>query len=295
MTRNQLEYFTKVAEQLSYSRAAEELFISQSALSKAILSLEKELQVSLIIRKGKSIELTSEGQAFYECANDIINYWNSRIERFEEDQLGCPSVLRLGIPPTAGAMFFYKIIGIFRKNFPDSELILEESPSKKIEKMVLDYELDLGVVIGSVDNPRLNHQSALSSEAVLLISPDHPLAEKQTVSFADLNDQPFINISRDYMFHDEVADKLSQAGIKPRKIFESSHWEILFEMVKDGQACCILPKPLVMRYMNSELTMRSLENPDFPWKLSLIWRKDTPLTPAMKAFIQLSKKHQPRV
>lgn len=295
MTKNQLEYFTKVAEQLSYSRAAEELFISQSALSKAILALEKELQTHLIVRKGKSIELTEKGQAFYECAKDIINYWNSRLGRFEKEQFEPASVIRLGLPPTAGAMFFHKIIGIFRKNNPDSEIILEESPSKKIEKMVLDYELDLGVVIGEVDHPQLNRQKALTSEAVLLIASDHPLAQKETVCFSDLNDQPFVSISKDYMFYDEVAGKLREAGVQPKEIFESSHWELLFEMVKDGQACCILPKPLVVRYMDSSLTMRSLCEPDFPWELSLVWRKDTPVSSAMKSFLLLSKKYRLKI
>lgn len=80
------------------------------------------------------------------------------------------------------------------------------------------------------------------------------------------------------MFHDVVREKCGEAGFSPNVTFESYQWELLFEMVADNQGICILPKPLVDKFNNTRVHQIHLKEPEFPWTLSLIYRKDKFIT-----------------
>ena len=93
-------------------------------------------------------------------------------------------------------------------------------------------------------------------------------------------------ISKAFQFYDVAIKQFRKAGIEPKIIFESYHWEWLFEMSANNQGVSLLPKPLVEKFNGDKVKLLSLSEPDFPWMLSVIYKKNKVLTEAMKSFLK---------
>ena len=287
MTLNQLNYYVEIVRQGSFTKAAEKLFVSQSTLSKAIRALEEEFQMELINRGAKEFQLTPQGNVFNEYAVKILDFYHTQTQELFQRLHSADGTLKLGIPPTAGAIFFFSILYQFRSKYPGIDLQIEEITSKTLHEMVAAGKLDMGVVIEPFNDDKFFKRPIYTSEAVLLVPRQHPLAAKRCVSFSALRDEKFLLVTPDYMFHDVVREKCGEAGFSPNVTFESYQWELLFEMVADNQGICNLPKPLVDKFNNTRVHQIHLKEPEFPWTLSLIYRKDKFITVPMQCFLDL--------
>ncbi len=287
MTLNQLNYYVEVVHQSSFTKAAEHLFVSQSALSKSIRALEKEFQIELINRVAKDFQLTREGEIFYEYAVRILDYYREQTQELFQCLKSADGTLRIGIPPTAGAIFFYSVMHRFKAQYPGIDLQIEETTSKPIQELVASGRLDMGAVIEPFRDDRFYQRPVYCSEAVLLVSKNHPLAEEKEVSFASLKGEKFVTISPEYMFYDVMMEKCREGGVEPEIAFKSYQWEWIFEMVADNQGISILPKPLVDKFNTTRVSLIHLTKPEFPWTLSLIYKKDKFITVPMQCFLDM--------
>ena len=285
MTLNQLRYYTEIVQQKNFTKAAERLFVSQSTLSKSIRALEDEFKIEFISRICKEFKLTREGEIFYEYAVRILDFYNNQTEEQFRRLKRADGTLKIGIPPTSGAIFFFSVLHRFKKKYPGIDLRIDESASKSIHKMVADGKLDIGAVIEPFHDECLYKRPVCTSEAVLLVSKQHPLAENSIVAFSELKSEKFLSISSEYMFSDIVQNKCREAGFEPKVVFESYQWEWILEMVADNQGVSILPKPLIDKFHTERVCMIRLKEPDFPWTLSLIYRKDKFVTVPMQCFL----------
>lgn len=116
MTMNQLSYYVEVVQQKNFTKAAEKLFVSQSTLSKSIRALEMEFQVELINRMSKKFALTPEGYLFYEYAMKLLKYYHVQTQELYQHLHSTSGILKVGIPPTAGTVYFYSLLYQFQKN-----------------------------------------------------------------------------------------------------------------------------------------------------------------------------------
>jgi len=282
-----LEYFAHVAQQKSFTRAAEKLFVSQPALSKSIQALEKELNTQLLERTSQGLKVTPAGELVLGYARELVDYYNRRTSEMLSLLNPQRGVLRFGLPPSAGTVYFSRILYQYSRQFPQVDLQITEVMSKQIHEMVRDDKLDLGVVILPFSDPEMEVKRVYSSEAVLAVSLDHPFAHRKEVPFAELKDEPFLSVSKEYMYYDQVLSRCQEAGFTPNIIFQTSQWDILLEMAAEGNGVTILEKSLVTRMGQDRLRCVHLTDPEFPWALSLIHRRDKPLSPDAKAFWDL--------
>ncbi|MEN8075836.1 LysR family transcriptional regulator [Clostridioides difficile] len=287
MTLNQLSYYTEVVRQKSFTKAAENLFVSQSTISKAIRVLESEFQVELIDRTAREFQLTDEGKIFYEYAMNILQYYNVNTQELYQRLHGNNGTLRLGLPPTAGTIYFFSLLYKFRLNNPGIDLKITEITSKYIKDMVETGELDLGIVIEPFEDEKFFSYKVYTSEAVVVVSKQHHLASKRSVAADKLSNERFLMVTPDYMFYDCVLDYCKSAGFDPNIVFESSQWDLLLEMVADNQGISILPKPIIEKCYNTRVHQLHLKKPSFPWTLTLIYRNDKFITDAMQHFLDL--------
>lgn len=290
MTMMQLSYFVEVVKQRNFTRAAEKLFVSQSTLSKAIRTLENEFQAEFIVRRAKDLLITQDGLAFYEYATKMLNYYHAQTQALEQ-QLRCSGgSLALGLPPSAGTIYFSSLIYQFRQAYPETDLQITEITSKSIRDLVYNGALDLGVVIEPFSDPKFFRQTVFRSEAVLVVPKQHPLAGKDSVDFGALKGERMLMVSPDYMYYDVVLERCSTAGFVPNIVFESSQWDLLLEMIANNQGISILPKPLIDKLYADRVCQIHLKNPQFPWALSIIHRTDKFLTTPMRHFLKLCGK-----
>ena len=197
MKRMQLEYFVRIVEEKSFTKAAEKLFISQPALSKSIRALEAELGVTLFKRDPRELSLTSEGENVYCYAVDILNYWQSRTAELFSLLEQVKGSLRFGLPPSVGSVFFSKILFEYGCKYPQVDLQIVEGTSKKIEALVMNDQVDLGVVIEPYENPHMRLKTVYRSDVVLAVARNHRLAERTEVEIAELRDEPMLMVSKD--------------------------------------------------------------------------------------------------
>lgn len=283
MKRMQLEYFVRIVEEKSFTKAAEKLFISQPALSKSIRALEAELGVTLFKRDPRELSLTSEGENVYCYAVDILNYWQSRTAELFSLLEQVKGSLRFGLPPSVGSVFFSKILFEYGCKYPQVDLQIVEGTSKKIEALVMNDQVDLGLVIEPYENPHMRLKTVYRSDVVLAVARNHRLAERTEVEIAELRDEPMLMVSKDYMFHDQVLAHCRQAGFTPNITFTTSQWDLLLEMTAENQGVTLIGRPLVEKLYSGRIKCISLQNPEFLWTLGLISKKCKTLSGAAKS------------
>lgn len=287
MTSNHLRYFIEVVEQKNFTKAAEKLYVSQSAISKAIHSLENELQTSLYVHDTRNFTLTSSGELLYHFAKDVLSYYTIRENELKVKIKNENNILRLGLPPTAGSIYFFSLIHDFRKENPEIELQINDATSKYIPDLLLEGKLDLGVVIEPFEDERFIKKVAYQTEAVLVVSNQHPLANQKEVHFSDLKDESFIQVTKDFQYRKVFENYCQKAGFIPKIVFETNQWDMIIEMVADNQGVSILPLPLLNNYHSNRIHCVSITHPKFPWALTLIRLGKVPVTYAMGKFIDL--------
>ncbi|WP_312693777.1 LysR substrate-binding domain-containing protein [Caproiciproducens sp.] len=290
MTMIQLAYYVEVVKQRSFTKAAEKLFVSQSTLSKSIRALENEFQAEFIGRRAKDLLITQDGLAFYEYATKLLDYYHTQTQELEQRLRCAGGTLTLGLPPSAGTIYFSSLIYQFRQAYPETDLQITEITSKSIRDLVDDGTLDLGVVIEPFSDSKFYSQTVFHSEAVLVVPNQHPLADKSCVDFGALGAERLLMVSPDYMYYDVMLERCKAAGFKPNIVFESSQWDLLLEMVANNQGVSILPKPLIDKLYAGRVCQLHLKNPEFPWALSVIYRTDKFLTVPMQRFLKICGK-----
>ena len=158
-----------------------------------------------------------------------------------------------------------------------------EGTSKKIEALVMNDQVDLGVVIEPYENPHMRLKTVYRSDVVLAVARNHRLAERTEVEIAELRDEPMLMVSKDYMFHDQVLAHCRQAGFTPNITFTTSQWDLLLEMTAENQGVTLIGRPVVEKLYSGRIKCISLQNPEFLWTLGLISKKCKTLSGAAKS------------
>lgn len=290
MTLKQLTYFLEIAKMKNFTKAAANLYISQSALSKTVKAMESELGVQLIDRTVNHFKLTPEGEIFYQKGLIAIKNINSELEDLYGSLGTEKGHITVGIPPVIGTAYFTSIIYKFRNMYPDVELKIIDAGANTIKKWVSEGEVDIGVVILPVSNDDFNVIPIVTAENVLLVNKNHPLAQYDEVSFKMLKDERFISLNSTFMLYDQIISLCRISGFEPNIVCESSQWDFITEMVVLDQGVSILPRPILKRYNSDKLKLISLKDPSFSWNIAIILKKDKYISRIIKSFIELSKK-----
>ncbi len=287
MITNHLRYFVEVTDKKSFTKAAEDLYVSQSTISKAITTLETELHTRLYEHGNRSFTLTPAGKLLYAFAVDVLNYYETREKELLLRLEDADTRLRLGLPPTAGSIYFFSLISDFKFMYPEILLSINDATSRYIPDMLLRGELDLGVVIEPFEDERFIKKAAFKSEAVLVVSDNHELFEKDEVDFSELKDEKFLQVTRDFQYRSVFEDYCNKAGFMPDVKFENNQWDMILEMVADHQGVTVLPLPLVEKYQPKHVKFIHLKNPEFPWQLTIIYPRSLSVTKTMQKFLDL--------
>ena len=149
--------------------------------------------------------------------------------------------------------------------------------------------MDLGVVLEPVNRENYVVQRAVRSEIVAVVSQSHPLADEISVPVSRLRDEPILMISQDFMFSGLVEEMCREAGFTPRVVFESSQWDLLYEMALDGQGVAFFPRALINKHPRPEAVCLELREPHTPWTLSVAYRKGRFITTPMRLFLDMCK------
>jgi DNA-binding transcriptional LysR family regulator len=288
MDIKQLQYFIEVAKWNSFTRAAEQLFITQPTISKMIKNLEDELGITLFNRSRKKLILTDAGKVIYEQAKLVDKAFHN-IETEMDNLLELKKGhIRIGLPPIFDPTLFPKLVGSFHEKYPAISFELMESGSKKIEEEVENHQLDIGVVVLPTNNNVFEYFSFMEEDFMLIIHPEHKIAIQKEVNLSDLREESFIIFNKDFVLHDRIISSCNQAGFDPHIISESSQWSFIEEMVACKLGVSLLPKSICSHLTQKVRTIKVV-NPSIGWNLAIIWNKDQYLSYAAKEWLRYTK------
>ncbi|SEU05047.1 DNA-binding transcriptional regulator, LysR family [Salinibacillus kushneri] len=283
-----LEYFIEVTDTGSFTQAAENLYITQPALSRIIKSLESELGAPLFIRSRKKLLLTDVGQILYKHAQVIerqLKLLETDIDNLLVLKKGS---IRLGLPTIINSFFFSQLMASFHKQYPEVTFQLEEDGSKRIEEKIVNDDLDFGVVVLPDNHDMFDYYNFVNDHLKLVVPFSHHLAEKEEISLHELKDESFIMFNRDFELRNIILKACIEDGFEPNIISETSQLDFIEEMVAYNLGITLLPESTCME-LTSNLQTITISNPKIEWNLALIWKKDAYLSQVAKEFIRFAK------
>src|SRR5215213_3452089 len=198
MDLRHLRYFQAVAEELSYSRAAERLRIAQPALSRAVQEVEAELGSPMLERNRRSVRLTPAGKVLLREAAIISERWDEGMRRVRRSATGEEGELRIGYigPPTQP--FFGRLLHEYRRQFPRVSLHLEERTPERVWEMLAKGRLSVAFTrpVQTSGAMRLRTHLLRNERIGAVVPKDHPLAGKTTVPWRAVANEPIIILAR---------------------------------------------------------------------------------------------------
>lgn len=282
-----LKAFMSVAENGSYTKAAQKIFVSQPSLSKSIKKLEDALHVELLDRSTRHVVLTDAGKIVYEQGKKVLSAVSETHLLLEDLQNVQTGHLKIGMPPLVGRMFFPNIARKFRDAYPAIELELVERGAKLVGHMVENNELDVGFVVLPSDHQKFQVQSFIEDHFCLYIHENHPLAQEKSVSLRQLEHESFILFTEEFSLHDLILKSCKQAGFQPKVSFKSSQWDLMMELVASELGITLLPQSIFQKQSHPNIKLIPLRDVELLWRIGVITKKGTYQPYALKSFLQL--------
>ncbi|GAB2871444.1 LysR family transcriptional regulator [Pseudoduganella ginsengisoli] len=292
MELRHLRYFLAVAEELSFTRAAERLHIGQPPLSQQIQALEQEVGARLFERSKRWVRLTEAGKLFLRDARQILAQSEQAIVTARRAQRGEAGELRVGFTfSTPFTPLFAQVIRQYRQLYPHVALTLHEMATLHQLDALEGRKLDLGFVRPpEVTLPDGIAMTMLREDPLVLILPaDAPLARRRTIHVSDLQGMPFVMYPKEAgtgIYH-QIFRLCRAAGFVPQIAMEAGEASTIIGLVAAGLGVSVLPQPFDRIRMKG-VAYRPLADSAATTSLLLAQRKDD-ASPLVAAFVALAK------
>lgn len=288
---HQLEIFYAVARRLSYSRAAEELYISQPAVSKRVQELEKALGTQLFYRQGRRISLTDAGRVVYDYAQKIFSLTDEVGRTLRELESLERGVLRLGASSTAGIYLLPSLLGVFKKEFPGVEIELDIANSQQVITRVLRSELNLGLISSTTVPPGLQWQPFGADELTLIVATEHPFAQQDEVSASALTGETLLLRERGSGTREWLERELERLDCRPKRVIEISNTEAIKRAAAANLGVAFVSRRAVkLELAQGLLALGVIRGLNPQRMLGIVSYKGRRLPPAALAFVALLHK-----
>ncbi len=258
MDLRRLEVFCKVVEKRSFSRAAEEVYLSQPTVSEHVRVLEQFLGEKLIDRLGKTVRPTQAGEILYEYAKEILALREKAICALKDFRGTVSGKLKIGCSTIPGTFIVPYFIGMFIKKYPQTKISLSTGDSRKITNEVANGRLEVGVVGAIFSNDRVTFEKILNDELVLAVYPGHKLLRRKRVKFSEITNYPYVNREYGSGTREFVEKYLKEYGIGPgelKTVLEVGSTEAVRHAVKARIGISVLSR----RAVKDDISCGSLE------------------------------------
>jgi DNA-binding transcriptional LysR family regulator len=278
MTLFQLEVFLKVVETKSFTKAGEEIGLSQSAVSQAVAALESELNIKLLNRNRNGVSLTKIGERITSLIRDLIII-KSKIINEATGITGLETgTIRIGSISGMAAKLLPGMISSFKKRFPGVEVILYEGNYEEIKNWINLSVIDVGVV--TEEKHEFEFLPLLQDKMVVFVPENHPLSNQSSIALKEIASEPFIMPKE----CDRVLRAIfKEQGISPNIQFEVSDIATIIAMVQEGVGNTILPELAIPSILPKVIA--SYLNPQVYQNLGLEVRSADYISPVLTVFI----------
>ncbi|SMO51278.1 LysR family transcriptional regulator [Paracoccus laeviglucosivorans] len=284
MRMRQLQCFVVLAEELSFTRAAQRLNMSQPPLSTQIQTLERDLAAQLILRTSRKVTLTRAGEAFLGHARSILDQYERATQEIAAIQQGQAGMLEIGATGSILRGGLSDLLSRFAVRNPGITLrVTEQPPSVQITE-VISHRTDVSFNRSIPRNRDLTHEFAWCEEMVALLPQDHPLATQDAISIADLRDDDHVLLRPDSSdFATYVLSRIIDAGYQPKVSQQVVDAQSIPSLIASGFGVSIVPAGIA-RLTAGPLAFLPIR-PDPPMaQVYMVYRRDEQGS-ALQAFL----------
>lgn len=287
-----MEVLVAVAQEKSFSRAAEVLHRTQPAVSQAIRRLEQEVGEKLFDRSSKDGTLTAAGELLLEYARQMLNLRRSAqtaIKELRNLQQG-----KVTLSANEHTVFYLlPIIQEFRRRYPLIKVEVARGVASRIPTEVMAREVELGVISFKTNDESVKSIPVNFDELALVVSPEHPLAKKQSVSVKDLGMESFIAHNAPSPYREKVIQTFEKHRTPLNIAIELPSLEAIKRLVERGVGVALVPKLTAEAEIASgKLIALSVNEMKLERRLHIIYRRNSEISHAGKMFLQLVKEMQ---
>jgi len=295
VTLEALDLFCDIVRLRSFSRAAAETGISQSAASQTVQQIESELKVVLLDRSQRPFTVTAEGAKFYEtCRKMLEGFERTRTEitAARQELVGAvrvAAIYSVGLHGISGPM------ERFLSLYPKARVRLECLHPHEVVQAVVTDEADLGVLSYPPAGRALTVVPLRLEPMVFVCHPNHRLARKKIVNPTDLTGEPFVAFDANLAVRKAIDRALRVRNAKPNMVMEFDNVETIKQAIINGTGVSLLPAPTI----GKEIALHTLSAvpfnmPDLVRPIGAIHRRNKLLTPAVARFLELLQEAEPR-
>lgn len=287
-TLRQLEIFVAVSRTESVSRAAELLHLSQSATSTSLGEFERQFNLQLFDRVGKSLSINETGRQLLPRAVELLD----RAKEIEAQLAGQAGFgeMNIGATLTVGNYLATLLVAQFLQEHPESRIRLQVHNTKTIVQQIANYELDLGLIEGDCHHPDIEVQPWIADELVIFCAPYHPLAQQKNISVERLLSEPWILREKGSGTR-ETFDRAFQNHHAELNIrLELEHTEAIKRAVESGLGIsCISRLALKDAFRRGSLVPLDTPNIRLNRYFYFLWHKQKYQTAGIKSFLKLCR------
>lgn len=259
MELDQLRHFLKVAELENFTRAAEQVQLSQPALSRSVGRLEEELGQPLFDRQARKVALTDAGRLLLDRARRILSLAeDAKAEICDDGETGR---IRVGAIPTVAPYFLPACLKSFQDQYPHAQVIVQEETTDSLLKRVTDGDIDIAIAAMPIAVKYLDVSPLFEEELLLVLSPDDPLVQKKTIAAREIEDRPFVLLGEAHCLSDNVVSFCSQKSFHPVTVERTSQLAMVQELVALGHGVSLIPEMARARDSSKARVYRSLTSP----------------------------------
>jgi LysR family transcriptional regulator, transcription activator of glutamate synthase operon len=283
MDWHQLKYFKTLAHFCSFTKASEELVLSQSALSRSILKLEEEIGVPLFQRKSRGVALNQYGEIFLEHTNQALYQIEEAKKEINNMVDPFHGIISLAFIQTLGSSFIPDLIYEFHKQKPNIKFHLTQDTTKNIINRVETAQADIGFCAPQEHVDTLSNLPIMSQELFLIVYKDHPLAGNEQADLLEVAGDPFVLYKPETALRDVIERLCEDAGFNPAMSFEAFEERTIAGLV--GAKFGVALIPFIPGLDMDKISLIRIQKPQCMMTVQMVWPSSGYISPAVLNFI----------
>ncbi len=289
MDIQQLVNFQVLARVANVTKAAQELSLTQSALSKSIARLEEEMGVPLFSRNQRGVALNPFGKEFLAHAERMIQEMENAHKKINEMVDPAKGVISIGFIPTLRPIFIPNLIRIFLEEAPNVQFKLTQGATLKVIQQLVAGEVDLVFSSSQSTIQRIKTYPLIREKLMLIVPKSHRFANRKDIRLEEIADEAFVHYQADLTLRSVIDNFCKEAGFLPKVAIEGSEDEIIAGLVEANCGVAIIPQTSNLDKKN--VSVLSITEPICERTIEMVWREEGYMAPIVERLRQFVIDH----
>src|SRR5579863_4387018 len=285
-----VQAFVAIADRGSFQNAADELHVTQTAITQRLRKLEDFLGVTLIERTTRSIALTRIGREFLPQARRLLEELSYALMEIRETGKAERGDVSIACVPTVGVQYLPRIMQEYSARYPHNRIKILDHASSAVADAVLHREAEFGINIAGAHHPELSAIPLIEDQYVLICDDEHPLAKRRRVSWRQLQPYPLIFAGQVSGNRAPLDLALGTSELTLQSFYEVQRSSTAVGLVAERVAAAVVPRLAIQKGAYPSIRMIELVKPVVSRTLVLVARKSARLSPAAQALYDMIRK-----